>query len=460
VGLVVVLADRTRGTEPIQESAAPDPLVQLVIDLLRENDKEMRALGYEQVRTQARGGAATSRFADLLPGLSPDAQVGLLSALADRGDAAALPAVRALLAGDLDPPVRVAAVGALGVLGETADVERLVELLRTAPPPERAAARTGLVRLEGPDTPAAIAAAMKQAAPASRVALLEILAARRALETIPDILAAAIDDDPAVRTAAMSALGQLAGPQHVPGMVQGVLKAQKGPEREAAEKAVMLVCQRIPDADRRADPLLLAMRQRANPDRRALLSTLGRVGGPSAWKVVGAALNDNDPQLHDLGLRALCNWPDASVAPQLRNLVNGDEHPEHRTLALRALIRIAPLADQRSDLERLELLQAAMAICERDAERNLALDRARSIRIPETLRFVLPYVQQPALAEQACLTVVELAHDRTLREPHQAEFHAALDLVIQTSRDATVVDRAQRYKKNQTWVRPKPAGAD
>ena len=44
---------------------------------------------------------------------------------------------------------------------------------------------------------------------------------------------------------------------------------------------------------------------------------------------------------------------------------------------------------------------------------------------------------------------------RGLREPHKAEFDQALDKVIQTSQDATVVDRAQRYKKGQTWVRPK-----
>jgi len=50
--------------------------------------------------------------------------------------------------------------------------------------------------------------------------------------------------------------------------------------------------------------------------------------------------------------------------------------------------------------------------------------------------------------------VVELAHHRDLREPNKAEFDRALDKVIQTSKDATVVDRANRYKKGQTWARP------
>jgi hypothetical protein len=84
----------------------------------------------------------------------------------------------------------------------------------------------------------------------------------------------------------------------------------------------------------------------------------------------------------------------------------------------------------------------------------LTLQRASAIRAPETLRFLVPYLDQPAYAQQACQTVVELAHHRDLREPNKAEFDRALDKVIQTSKDATVVDRANRYKKGQTWARP------
>ncbi len=58
-------------------------------------------------------------------------------------------------------------------------------------------------------------------------------------------------------------------------------------------------------------------------------------------------------------------------------------------------------------------------------------------------------------AQQACQSVVELAHHRELRDENKAEFDRALDKVIQASKDATVIDRANRYKKGQTWVRPK-----
>ncbi len=82
------------------------------------------------------------------------------------------------------------------------------------------------------------------------------------------------------------------------------------------------------------------------------------------------------------------------------------------------------------------------------------IKRARAIRTVQTLRFLVPYLDQAPFAQEACESVVELAHHRELREPNKAEFDKALDKVIQTSKDAIVVERANRYKKGQTWVRP------
>ena len=258
-----------------------------------------------------------------------------------------------------------------------------------------------------------------------------------------------------VRTAAMAALGQLASPENIAGMVRGVLMAEKGREREAAEKAVMFVCQRIEPQEKQAEPVLAAMSTLDEADRMAILPTLGRVGGSGARKAIETAIADPDAKLHDVGLRALCNWPDASIAPRLIELAGSDKHSGHRIMALRALIRIAPLPDERTDDQRLALLRQAMRMCSRDAERNLVLQRARAIRSPETLRFITPYMNRVRYAQQACQSVVELAHHRELRDANKAEFERALDKVIQTSKDATVIDRANRYKKGQTWVRPK-----
>ena len=435
-----------------QENAGED-LIQLVVDLLRDSDKDIRALAFEQVRTEAKGEEATKQFAAQLTELPPDAQVGLLRALADRGDRAARTAVLGELTSS-DQAVRIAAIDALGSLGEASDTLSLVRLLTGSVADERTAARNSLERLPDSAVSTTLISALDDSPTAVRITLMEVLTKRRAADAVPKLLNAAVDDDSTIRTAAMAALGQLAGPQDVPGMIRGVLKAEGGAEQAAAEKAVMFVCARIDDPAKRAEPLLAAMNGLPPRERTTALSTLGRVGGAAALPVIQSAIADRESSTHAAGVRAISNWPDASIAPHLMALAKTDPHPGHRTAALRALIRVAPLPDERSDTERLALLKEAMTMCENDRERNLVIERARAVRIPEALRYVLPYVDEPATASKACETIVELAHHRGLREPNKAEFDHALDKVIATSRDATLVDRAKRYKNNQTWVRP------
>ena len=157
---------------------------------------------------------------------------------------------------------------------------------------------------------------------------------------------------------------------------------------------------------------------------------------------------------HEAGLRGICNWPDASIAPRYLELLQTDAHDDHRTLLLRALIRVAPLADERTPADRLALLTKCMQLSQRDAERQLVMARVSAVRTVESLRFVLQYVDQKPLTKSACLAVVELAHHRELRDANKAEFEKALDRVLAVSDDAVVKDRATRYKKGQTWTRP------
>ncbi len=438
-------------------AAAPaqDDLIQLVVGLLDDPDKEVRALAFEQVRNEVPGEAATRKFAELLPNLPADTQIGLLSALADRGDKAAASSVRELLAKNSDEQVRVAAIKALGNLGEADDLASLVKFVTTGSPDEMAAARRSLVVLPGNEVSAAMATELSKSAATVRVLLIEMLTSRRASDAVPAILDAAIDDNADVRRAAMVALGQLAEPDHISRMVQGVLKAEQSREREAAEKAVMLVCHRASDPEEGSRLLLEAMDALPKQDHTILLSTLGRVGGTAALERIETAVSDSDPDIHDAAVRALCNWPDASIAFRLLELARTEEHAEHRRMALRSMIRVAPLPDDRSDQLRLDLMRTAMAMCQEDADRLWVLERAGAVRAVETLRFVGPYMDQPKYREQACLTVVELAHHSALRESHKEEFSSALDHVIEISKNATVIDRAQRYKRGETWVRPK-----
>ncbi|MCA9188456.1 MAG: hypothetical protein R3E01_24650 [Pirellulaceae bacterium] len=450
LGSVLLFAS---GTAMGAEEEPGNEFVQMVIGFLSDNDREMRALGLEQVRTAAPGAALTKRFADQLEKLPATAQIDLIRALADRNDAAALPSIERLLEGKPPVAVEAAALIAAGRLGDGSTVTRLVAALGRSEPEIKAAASEALLKVTNGNAAAAIGDTLASQPTDLQVQLIEILAKRRAVDTIPQIIARATGTDATVRASAMQALGEMAGPEHLPQMLQAVLIADTGKERDAAEKCVMFVCNRIEDAEQRAAPLLQAMQSMSDTDRAVLLNTLGRVGGSEALAVVDRELRSDDRVRHDNGMRAISNWPSASIAPRLLELIEKDEHPEHRIAALRSLIRVAPLRDGRSNSDRLELLQSALSMSTRDEERTLAVSRASAIRSVETLRFLVPLLDDPLLAESACGSIVELAHQRQLRDDNKAEFHAALDKVIATTKDPVVIDRAQRYKKGQTWSR-------
>lgn len=447
LGLVAAAAAQEQG------EANPE-LLQLVVELLNDPDQEMRSVGLEQVRTELKGAAATKQLLALLPKLNPGAQASLISALGERGDATAKPDLLKIVKDEAAAKeIRAAAIQASSALGAEEEVELLVGLLNAGNEELQKPVLSGLIKLPGSETSKALASAISRQPLATQVLLIDVLEARKAVEAVPTLLELALNENAALRLAAVKALGRLASVEHLPGMVEAVLEAEPGKEREAAEKAVMLVCQRSGAADASCQPLIAAVKKRSPADQRAMLSTLGRVGGEGSRQLVEERIASSAADEHESGIRALCNWPDASAAPRMLELFAAEKQPQLKAVLLAALIRVAPLPDQRSPAERLALLAQVMELCRKDADRNQVLKRAPAIRTIETLRFVVPYLDQPALAAQAQEAVVELAHHRNLREPNKEEFAQVLTRVQAETKDEIVRDRAQRYRNGQTWDR-------
>ncbi len=437
-------------------AVAGDPeLVPTIVAMLADADPEVRAIALDRVRYGAKGEAATSQFAGVIAKLTAAQQASLVRALADRGDRAAVPAIAALLPAAAEADVRVAAIRAVGSLGSAGETALLIRSL-AAGEPERSAARRALTILRGEEATKQIIAAAKSGESGLRPVLIDILADRRARSALPDLVALAVDADAGARQAAMRALGKLAGPEQIDGLVKGLLAAPPGDERAAAERAVVAVCTQNPGREKAAEAFLARFEASPEADREALLPTLGRVGGPGALAIIDRLVADADAAKRQFGLKALTRWPDATVADRILGLLGDSQDPAERDMLLAALIRIAPLPDNKlNDQQKLELLQKTMGLCQKNEDRARVLERANAIRTIETFRFVVPYLDDPALSEPACRSVVELAHHQKLRDSSKDEFVKALDKVIATTKNSELVERANRYKEGKTWERKK-----
>ena len=272
---------------------------------------------------------------------------------------------------------------------------------------------------------------------------------------MPQVAKLSVDDNPSVRRAAMSALSDLGTANQVQDMVLGVLKAEKGAERDAAEKSLVNLCNRNDNPDSRAEPVLAARAKLDDAAQLELLTVVAKIGGTKALEAVESTMASENPVHHKAGLSAFCNWPEPSITDRLLKLIKSTSDRTERNLEFKALVRLASIRDKRKDEERLSRFQQAIELAKSKEEQLLVIDKSRSAYTVETLRFVLPYLDQPAFTEVVCETIVELAHHREVREPNKAEFDKVLDRVIQISKDAVVKDRAQRYKNGETWQRPK-----
>ena len=130
-----------------------------------------------------------------------------MSALADRGDASALPQV--LQAAQAGPVAdRVAALRVIPRLGNVSCVPVLLTVASEDNAELAVAARESLKALPGEDIDADLVARLAGADTKVRAALIAVVGERRIGAAVPALLKAADDSDGKIRAAAILALGQ------------------------------------------------------------------------------------------------------------------------------------------------------------------------------------------------------------------------------------------------------------
>jgi len=314
-----------------------------VLELLAGDDPDARAVAAGHVA--ALSGDPLKALVAGLPNVPTGGQILLLDALAAKRDKAALPAALEATKSQ-DEELKLAGLRALGSLGDASVVPMLIETSFT-PGAAGDTARRSLAAVHGDGVNEKILAAMQAEKDArKRGELIALIEARGMAAAVPALLEEAAGADPALRSRAMAALGRLAGPKDVPAMVKALLKADKGRERDDAEKAIGRVCQQVPEKDKQAEPVLSAIANAADADKAAVLPLLGRLGGPKAMEAVQAALKSANADLGDAAVRALFNWPDASAADLLLDLFESSKEPARRIAALQALVRVATPQDR------------------------------------------------------------------------------------------------------------------
>ena len=335
-----------------------------------------------------------------------------------------------------DTGVCVAALSALIRSGTPEDVPVLVALMTEQKDESvRSAAFETLRLMPAEGVNEALIASMSQAEDLPAV-VVECALARRSPEFVPAFLATAGSSNGATRLEAFKALEIMATEKEAGALAALLCKTAPGEEREAAGRAVWMSCQKIADPAQRSAPLLAAMEKGDAEAQCALLPTLARIGGQEALPAVRKAMKSDAPAVRDAGYRALANWPDASVADELLEIVKTSDVESYRIWSLRAYARVVALPSDRVPQTTFEMLRDAMKLATRKEDKELFVSRLAAVRVPDALTLLLSFVDDGELKDAAVPAVFAAAKGLSQSHPDQAA--AALKKIQPMTQDAAL----------------------
>lgn len=393
--------DATRGAI----LARGDEGIPLLIEQLRSGDKAFFHIALSTAR-ELPGTAIDAALAQELPTMAPFRAPALIAAMADRPQTVVIAAIQDAAASG-PQPVRQAAIAALGRAGNESCFEPLLEIAGGSDPELAQTAKQALAVLPGDGVNRQIIERLDTAGGSTYVALIELVGAR-SIDAVAQMLQALDHTEPAVRAAALAALGKTVPQGSLSILIEQVTSPRHAEDAPAARQALRAAAVRMPDREDCAAQLAAAMKAAPVATQVALLEILAAVGGTTALETVHAAAKTGDPQLRDASTRLLGEWLTIDAAPVLLELSNSGPADRFRVRALRGYIRIARQFVM-EEADRLAMCRNAMEAAAQPAEQKLVLEVLERYPSLEALRLAIESAQRPALRDDALRSTLVIA---------------------------------------------------
>lgn len=431
-----------------------DDAVPLLREALRSNDRVVFNAGLRVLLETPAKAAADAALGEM-PRLSAMDKAQVVQILAQLRDPRVMPALVAL-ATNAEKPAVLAALRAFPEIGDPSPVPTLVSLVDHSDRELREAALESLAAMPGPEADQAILAMLNHPDPARKLTGLDLAARRRLTPAVNQINQLARHHDAQVRLAAVRRLGEMGGSAEIPPVLDWLCTARETAELEAAEQALAALCAKEPNPEAAAALVAARLAQATTPQKAVLLRVLSAVGGSAALNAIRAAVKDPAPEIRAAAVRALGSWRSPEVAPDLLELAQSAGDPTLKSLALRSYLTLAGDTEVPAR-DRLDMCQQAAKLVEKDDEKRLLLGVLSGMNSPAAVGLIEPFLDQPAIQEEACTAIVGLA-EKLLQGKQAAK--VAGRLVPPLEKVARVTSKADLAKRATELVnRAKAAGA-
>ena len=333
----------------------------------------------------------------------------LIDLLADRNATGASAAVQktilAATRGD-DAAVRLAAIRAIGRCGDASAAAGLLEIAAGAGPAVLTAVREAIATMPVDGVNEVIVTRLAGSDAGSLPLVIGLVGDRRITTAAGAVLPFVEHADPAVRTAAMTALGSVIKLKDLGMLVAKTAAPRNEAEGAAAAAALKEAAVRMADRDACAARIAGAVGT-AGPRAGVLVETLADVGGGVALTAVAAAAESGDVALQDAATRVLGKWMTADAAPVLLDLATTDKAGPYRGRAMKGYLRIARQFAL-PEAERAEMCRRALAAAEDPADRKAVIEILVRYPHPATLAVAKEACAIPDVADEAKAAVTTI----------------------------------------------------
>jgi HEAT repeat protein len=391
--------------------ARKDAGIPLLVEQLRSPQKPFFQLGLRVAR-ELPGPEATKTVISEMQRAPEERQPLFLFALADRSEDAI--GLQAIVESAKSGPkkLRAVAVGALDRLGKVSSVPVLIEVATETDPDLTRASLVALTRMSGNDLDEKFLEQLGPASGRTRQVLIEVAASRQIQGAVPILVKDMQNSDAGIRGAAVQAVGAIGGTGQVNDLVTLLSAAQNEQARQDIEAALLAISGRIGNGC--AQYLVPLTQNQETSVRKVALHALASAGGSDALSAICSAVQDRDDSVQDEAVRTLSTWPntwpeDESITQPLLGLAKNSKKPNYQVLAMRGYLQFLQGDKKLNGNEKLSKVREALPLLSRPEEKRSAIAVVQSVPSGEALEMLGSFAGEPAVAEDACTAIVELA---------------------------------------------------
>ncbi|MDR2642568.1 MAG: HEAT repeat domain-containing protein [Planctomycetaceae bacterium] len=348
-----------------------------------------------------------------------------------------------------DETVRIAAIESFKNIGDSSVLPILIDAAKQKESAKVAqVALWTLQNMPGKDdVNTAIGELLVKGDKAARIIAINLIKERRITSAYPILNKSLIDPDAGIVAAATDAIGQTAGLDDLPLILDLFIKAQKQEDSDKYLVALKSACTRLPQ-NAAAAKVFDVFEKSPVPVKVKLLEVFNVIGGKKSVEIVERCAWEDAVEVQNKATEILGKWVSQNdielIAAVCLKLAKDSKY---KNRGLRGYIRLARQFSMKEE-DRLKFCQNVYDLASRDEERLLIFDVYVRYPSPKMLDAAAKYFDSDSekVREKAAETIVAIA-EKLPAKSHKAA--SVIKRIIDESKNETLKEKAKRIFEKQ-----------